>query len=89
MAKSKILRITQVKSGIGYKAKAKATLKALGLRNMHQTVELSDDEMDSIIESKIFHTVDRGDSMYNTDVHSDCYGDDYADCVMSDLIMDA
>ena len=42
MAKSKILRITQVKSGIGYKAKANATLKALGLRNMHQTVELSD-----------------------------------------------
>lgn len=42
MAKSKILRITQVKSGIGYKAKAKATLKALGLRNMHHTVELSD-----------------------------------------------
>ena len=40
--KMKILRITQVKSGIGYKPKAKATLRALGLRRMHQSVELAD-----------------------------------------------
>ncbi len=42
MARSKtkkILRIKQIKSGIGYKPKAKATLKALGLRKMYQTVE--------------------------------------------------
>ena len=39
MAKIKTLRITQIKSGIGYKPKAKATLKALGLRKMQQTVE--------------------------------------------------
>ena len=37
--KMKILRITQVKSGIGYKPKAKATLRALGLRRMHQSVD--------------------------------------------------
>jgi large subunit ribosomal protein L30 len=42
MAKSKTLRITQIKSGIGYKPKAKATLIALGLRKMHQTVEHND-----------------------------------------------
>ena len=42
MAKIKILRITQIKSGIGYKPKAKATLKALGLRKMQQTVEQND-----------------------------------------------
>ena len=42
MAKLKILRITQVKSGIGYKKKAKATLKALGLRRLNQTVEHND-----------------------------------------------
>ncbi len=42
MAKIKTLRITQIKSGIGYKPKAKATLKALGLRKMHQTVEQND-----------------------------------------------
>ena len=40
--KMKILRITQVKSGIGYKPKAKATLRALGLRRMHQSVEQAD-----------------------------------------------
>ena len=40
--KMKILRITQVKSGIGYKPKAKATLRALGLRRMHQSVEQGD-----------------------------------------------
>ena len=42
MVKSKILRITQIKSGIGYTGKAKATLQALGLRKMQQTVEHSD-----------------------------------------------
>ena len=40
--KMKKLRITQVKSGIGYKPKAKATLRALGLRRMHQSVEQAD-----------------------------------------------
>ena len=40
MARTNILRITQIKSGIGYNSKAKATLKALGLRKMHQSVEL-------------------------------------------------
>ena len=38
----KILRITQVKSAIGYKPKAKATLEALGLKKIHQSVEHSD-----------------------------------------------
>ena len=40
--KMKTLRITQVKSGIGYKPKAKATLRALGLRKMHHSVEQAD-----------------------------------------------
>ena len=40
--KMKTLRITQVKSGIGYKPKAKATLRALGLRRMHQSIEQAD-----------------------------------------------
>ena len=42
MAKTKTLKITQLKSGIGYKQKAKATLEALGLRKIHQTVEHQD-----------------------------------------------
>lgn len=39
---SKKLLITQTKSGIGYKPKAKKTLIALGLRKMNQTVEQND-----------------------------------------------
>ena len=36
------IKITQIKSSIGYKQKAKLTLKALGLRKMHQSVEQID-----------------------------------------------
>jgi large subunit ribosomal protein L30 len=37
------VKITQVKSGIGYPKNQKATLKALGLRKMHasRTIELN------------------------------------------------
>ena len=44
MAKTKLqtLKITQVKSRIGYKKKAKATLDAMGIKKMNQTVELPD-----------------------------------------------
>ena len=34
------LRITQVKSAIGYNKKQRATLRGLGIRRMNQTVEL-------------------------------------------------
>ena len=37
-----MLKITQVKSSIGYKPKAKSTLIALGLKKMHHTVEKRD-----------------------------------------------
>jgi large subunit ribosomal protein L30 len=37
---SKKLRITLSKSPIGYPVKQKRTVRALGLRKMHQTVEL-------------------------------------------------
>jgi len=40
--KTKILRITLVKSPIGYTQRHKATIRALGLRRMHQTVEHED-----------------------------------------------
>jgi large subunit ribosomal protein L30 len=40
--KTKILKITQIRSRIGYKQKAKKTLDALGLRKMNQTVEKND-----------------------------------------------
>ena len=36
------LRITQIKSAIGAKPKQRGTLRALGLRRVHQTVEHAD-----------------------------------------------
>lgn len=39
---TKMLSITLVKSGIGYSEKHKATLRALGLHHMNQTVVLPD-----------------------------------------------
>lgn len=36
---TKIIRVTLVKSPIGYSKRHKATVRALGLRRMHQTVE--------------------------------------------------
>ncbi len=35
----KVIRITLVKSPIGYSKRHKATVRSLGLRKMHQTVE--------------------------------------------------
>ncbi|MFC1547521.1 50S ribosomal protein L30 [Candidatus Neomarinimicrobiota bacterium] len=43
MAKTETtLRITQIKSAIGYRKRTKDTLKALGIHRMHQTVEKPD-----------------------------------------------
>ena len=47
MTKNKKIKITLVKSPIGYKEKAKKTLEALGLRKINQSVEHSNN--DSIV----------------------------------------
>lgn len=36
------IRVTQVRSAIGYDQRQRATLRGLGLRRMRQTVELPD-----------------------------------------------
>ena len=41
-SKAKVLRITLVRSPIGYAKRQKATVRALGLRHLHQTVQQSD-----------------------------------------------
>ena len=41
-AKTKMLRITLLHSAIGYSERHKATVRALGLRKLHQTVTLLD-----------------------------------------------
>ena len=42
MAKNKIIKITQIKSSIGYKKEAKKTLAALGLKKLNHTVLKND-----------------------------------------------
>lgn len=42
MAEGRRLRLTQIKSGIGYDQTQKATLRTLGFRRLNQTVELAD-----------------------------------------------
>ncbi len=39
LPKEKVIRITLVKSPIGFSKRHKATVRALGLRRLHQTVE--------------------------------------------------
>ncbi len=40
--KQKVLRVKQVKSGAHYGEKQQATLRGLGFRRLHETVELED-----------------------------------------------
>ena len=53
----KILRITQVKSAIGYSQRHKDTLRALGLRRLGQTVEHPDTSTLRGMLSKVNHLV--------------------------------
>ncbi len=41
-SKEKILHLTLVKSPIGYSARQKATIRAIGFRRLHQTLEKVD-----------------------------------------------
>jgi large subunit ribosomal protein L30 len=53
----KTLRITLVKSGIGYSVRHKATLRALGFHRLHQTVEHVDSPSLRGMLSKVNHLV--------------------------------
>ena len=55
MAKLKNISITQIKSGIGYRKKAKNTLKALGLKKINQTVVKKDTPSIRGMINKISH----------------------------------
>ncbi len=56
-AKGKTLRVTLVKSPIGYKKDQKATVRALGLRRMNQTVEHNDSPAVRGMLNKISHLI--------------------------------
>jgi len=53
--KGKSLRITLTKSPIGYSSRQKRTVRALGLRRMHQTVEQEDTAVIRGMIAKISH----------------------------------
>lgn len=53
----KKLRVTQVKSEIGYDRRQRKTLLGLGLRRLHQTVELADTPAVRGMIAKVSHLV--------------------------------
>ncbi|MGQ9627955.1 MAG: 50S ribosomal protein L30 [Anaerolineae bacterium] len=57
MSKAKKLRITWVKSTIGYSKKQKDTIRALGLRRLSQTVEKDDTPVIRGMVEKVRHLV--------------------------------
>ena len=59
MAAKPKLKVTWVKSTIGHKAAARGTIRALGLRRLHQSVEVADTpEMRGMLRRVAF--LDRG-----------------------------
>lgn len=54
---AKTIRVTQVRSGIGYDRRQRATLRGLGLRRMQQTVELPDTPEVRGMVAKVTHLV--------------------------------
>ena len=55
--KEKVLRITLVKSPIGYTQRQKDTVRALGLRKMNQTVEHTDSDVIRGMITKVSHLI--------------------------------
>jgi len=53
----KLVRVTLVRSPIGYTKDQKATVKALGLRRLHQTVKHNDNPAVRGMIQKIVHLV--------------------------------
>ena len=57
-SKQKVVRVTLVKSPIGYSERQKGTVKALGLRRMNQTVEHVDTPVLRGMLDKVSHLVE-------------------------------
>lgn len=51
------IKVTLVKSGIGYSQRQKDTLRALGLRRLHQTVEKADNPATRGMLVKVAHLI--------------------------------
>ena len=57
-AKGKTLRITQVRSAIGLPKDQRATVRALGIKRMHDTVEKADSPQVRGMVFKVKHLVE-------------------------------
>ena len=57
-SKVKIVSVTLVKSPIGYSERQKGTVRALGLRRLHQTVEHVDTPVLRGMVNKVSHLVE-------------------------------
>jgi large subunit ribosomal protein L30 len=57
VAKNKKLKITLVKSPIGYNKRQKGTVAALGLKKVNQTVEHDDNDVIRGMIAKVSHLV--------------------------------
>lgn len=55
--KKRVLKITMVKSPIGYNKRQKLTVRALGLRRMNQTVTQEDTDVIRGMIAKVSHLV--------------------------------
>lgn len=55
--KKRVLKITMVKSPIGYNKRQKNTVRALGLRRMNQTVTQEDTDVIRGMIAKVSHLV--------------------------------
>ncbi|MDF1500003.1 MAG: 50S ribosomal protein L30 [Anaerolineales bacterium] len=58
MAKKKIVRVTLVRSPIGYSLRQKRTAQALGLKKLHQTVEHPDNPQIRGMINRIQHLLE-------------------------------
>ena len=57
MAEGERVRVTQVRSQIGFDRRQRATLRGLGISRMHQTVELEDTPQVRGMIRKVVHLV--------------------------------
>lgn len=55
---TKVIRVTLVKSPIGYPERQKKTVRALGLKKMHQTVHHDDSLVVRGMIAKVVHLVE-------------------------------
>jgi large subunit ribosomal protein L30 len=58
MSKGKHIRVRQVRSAIGCDRRQRATLRGLGIRRLHQTVDLEDSPAVRGMIRKVVHLVE-------------------------------